>query len=590
MSHEKTITIDMDGKWYNVPTVINGTQVSDEAAVEYARSNEDLGYAFNSVEEAVAAAKKRSLDAGKTRSVQDLFYLGASGSEPDIYIGDRDKLGLTSEELSRADYMVSKAQPTSAEIGTIKQLGDKENTIAGTIASLKETLDPSKPYEEHYYAARAMISELGEGAAIDEAVTQYEQLYVKQAEEALLTVINEMPELDVLDVADDVRTVLEENHNSFKYGDKLEVAHILALSGTDKQEEAERMYYLRTLTEIMKDTGLMENVWNGLGLFVPDFHWDLSDLTGTGMLDAPEALKKMIFNFQSMSVEERLAVWPQLVRDVMEASDENELKAVSKLLTFIDPTQEHINLEAFLEKLDVFAAAAPMLWAGLKGARSYKILSNIKRAGDTEQASRLNAAALTDHTGTVSDSSHLPQDLTSLSGKILRLNEDGTIPQDNPFSDSPIYSYGFRNPQGITWDIDGNMYVAELGPEKNDEINMIKPGKNYGWPEVECMGNEKFEGAVMCYDPGIEPGGILFYDGGKIKLENSFLMTSLRAANLYQLDLEEGLKSQKSILSGVGRIRDVVLGEDGSLYVITSNTDGKGFPDGTDDKLLRILK
>lgn len=193
-------------------------------------------------------------------------------------------------------------------------------------------------------------------------------------------------------------------------------------------------------------------------------------------------------------------------------------------------------------------------------------------------------------TGTVSDSSHLPQDLNSLSGKILRLNDDGTIPKDNPLPNSPIYSYGFRNPQGITWDSEGKMYVAELGPEKNDELNQIKPGKNYGWPEVECIGNEKFEGAVMCYDPGIEPGGILFYKSNIIKLENPFVMTSLRAANLYQLNLEEGLKSQKSILSGVGRIRDVVEGTDGSLYVITSNTDGKGFPDGTDDKLLRILK
>lgn len=193
-------------------------------------------------------------------------------------------------------------------------------------------------------------------------------------------------------------------------------------------------------------------------------------------------------------------------------------------------------------------------------------------------------------TGTVSDSSHLPQDLNSLSGKILRLNDDGTIPKDNPFSDSPVYSYGFRNPQGMTWDNEGKMYVAELGPDKNDEIDQIISGKNFGWPETECLGNENFEAAVICYDPGIEPGGILFYKGDTIKLENSFVMTSLRAANLYQLDLEEGLKSQKSILSGVGRIRDVVEGDDGSLYVITSNTDGKGFPDETDDKLLRILK
>ena len=193
-------------------------------------------------------------------------------------------------------------------------------------------------------------------------------------------------------------------------------------------------------------------------------------------------------------------------------------------------------------------------------------------------------------TGTVSAASHLPQDLGSLSGKILRLNDDGSIPDDNPFSNSPIYSLGHRNPQGMTWDDDGNMFVAEFGPEKNDEINLILSGKNYGWPEQQCSGNEDFEDAVLCFDPSIEPGGILFYSGDLIDFESPFIMASMRAANLYQLDFEEGLSSQKSILSGIGRVRDVVQGPDGSLYVITSNTDGKGFPDSMDDKLLRILK
>ncbi|MCV0365922.1 MAG: PQQ-dependent sugar dehydrogenase [Nitrosopumilus sp.] len=193
-------------------------------------------------------------------------------------------------------------------------------------------------------------------------------------------------------------------------------------------------------------------------------------------------------------------------------------------------------------------------------------------------------------TGTISDASHLPQDLNSLSGKILRLNDDGTVPDDNPFSDSPVYSLGHRNPQGMTWDDKGNLYVAEFGPEKNDEINMIKAGKNYGWPEQECSGDVNFEDAVLCYDPSIEPGGILFYTGDKLDFEFPFIMASMRSANLYQVDFEEGLSSQKSILSGIGRVRDVVEGDDGSLYVITSNTDGKGFPDRTDDKLLRILK
>jgi len=193
-------------------------------------------------------------------------------------------------------------------------------------------------------------------------------------------------------------------------------------------------------------------------------------------------------------------------------------------------------------------------------------------------------------TGTVSDSSHLPQDLNSLAGKILRLNNDGTIPDDNPFSNSPVYSLGHRHTQGMTWDDDGNLYVAEFGPEKNDEINLILPGKNYGWPEEECSGETNFENAILCYDPSIEPGGILFYSGDRFDFEFPFILASMRASNLYQLDFEEGLSSQQSILSGIGRVRDVVQGPDGSLYVITSNTDGKGFPDATDDKLLRILK
>jgi glucose/arabinose dehydrogenase len=193
-------------------------------------------------------------------------------------------------------------------------------------------------------------------------------------------------------------------------------------------------------------------------------------------------------------------------------------------------------------------------------------------------------------TGTTSDSSHLPQELDSLSGKILRLNADGSIPDDNPFPHSPVFTLGHRNPQGMTWDNSGNMYLAEIGPEKNDEINLVIGGKNYGWPEQQCNGDTVYENALICYDPSIEPAGILFYTGERIKLDTPFVMASLRATNLYQLDFEEGLNSQKTILSGMGRVRDVVQDIDGNLYIITSNTDGKGFPDKMDDKLMRITK
>jgi len=194
-------------------------------------------------------------------------------------------------------------------------------------------------------------------------------------------------------------------------------------------------------------------------------------------------------------------------------------------------------------------------------------------------------------TGTVSDSSHGSQDLQSLEGKILRLNDDGTIPDDNPFSDSPVFSYGHRNSKGMAWDESGNLFVTELGPTKNDEINLVQPGKNYGWPEQECFGSEKFADPLVCYDPAMEPGGIVFYSGDKLNLENSLIMAGLRGSGLFSLNIDNNrIDEQKSIISGIGRIRDVNQGPDGYLYLITSNTDGKAFPDKNDDKLLRITK
>tara|TARA_B100000029_G_scaffold103920_2_gene94453 strand:+ start:1402 stop:2502 length:1101 start_codon:yes stop_codon:yes gene_type:complete len=195
-------------------------------------------------------------------------------------------------------------------------------------------------------------------------------------------------------------------------------------------------------------------------------------------------------------------------------------------------------------------------------------------------------------TGSISDSSHESQNLQSLEGKILRLNDDGSIPSDNPFDDSAVYSYGHRNPKGMAWDSSDNFYITEIGPSKNDEINLITAGKNYGWPDVQCHStDENFVNPLKCFDPSLEPGGIVFYSGDKLGLENYMILASQKASNLYKVEVDEnGVNLEGSILSGVGRIRDVAQGPDGYLYVITSNTDGKAFPSDDDDKLLRIMK
>lgn len=182
------------------------------------------------------------------------------------------------------------------------------------------------------------------------------------------------------------------------------------------------------------------------------------------------------------------------------------------------------------------------------------------------------------------------QDLESLSGKILRLNDDGTAPSDNPFHNL-VFSYGHRNPQGMAWDKSGNLYVTEHGPTKNDEINLVKAGQNFGWPDQECSGDKNFVDPLVCYNPSLEPAGIVFYSSNKLDLGNDLIMATLRGTNLYQLTIDNGIiTEQKSILGGAGRIRDVNEGPDGYLYIFTGNTDGRGFPDKTDDKLIRIVK
>lgn len=192
-------------------------------------------------------------------------------------------------------------------------------------------------------------------------------------------------------------------------------------------------------------------------------------------------------------------------------------------------------------------------------------------------------------TGIISNTSKSPQDVNSLEGKILRLNYDGTVPSDNPFSNS-IFSYGHRNTQGMSWNLAGNFFTSELGDVQNDEINLIQAGQNYGWPMQKCFSNEDahFIPPLRCYDPGIEPGGILTYEN---EIGSNLIISSLRNGSLYNLKIDQNeLHSQQIILSGIGRIRDVGIGYDDYIYMITSNTDGKGFPSRDDDKLIRLKK
>ena len=186
-------------------------------------------------------------------------------------------------------------------------------------------------------------------------------------------------------------------------------------------------------------------------------------------------------------------------------------------------------------------------------------------------------------TGDATDPS-TAQDLNSLAGKILRINLDGTIPDNNPFGNY-VYSYGHRNSQGIAWNSNGELYSSEHGPSRNDEINIIVAGANYGWPN-KCSEQEGINDVkpIRCYTEfTLAPSGIAFYEG-------DLYVASLKGTQLRRIIFNEDYSKiidEEELFSNLGRIREVVE-HDGYLYIATSNRDGRGIPRIGDDKIIRV--
>lgn len=198
----------------------------------------------------------------------------------------------------------------------------------------------------------------------------------------------------------------------------------------------------------------------------------------------------------------------------------------------------------------------------------------------------------------------LAQDLNSLAGKILRMNLDGSIPQDNPIPGSYVYTYGHRNPQGIDWHPDNEQfYVSEHGPSGEmglccrDEVNRLVPGGNYGWPVVTgIQEDERFIDPILF--SGVEitwaPAGLAIYQGEPLAAwEGNIFFGALRGRHLHRVvlndDLTEAVSEERLFEGRYGRIRAVAVGPDGYLYFTTSNRDGRGNPSAEDDRILRIV-
>jgi len=196
------------------------------------------------------------------------------------------------------------------------------------------------------------------------------------------------------------------------------------------------------------------------------------------------------------------------------------------------------------------------------------------------------------------------QDLSKPTGKIHRVNDDGSIPKDNPFVGrsgvvQSIWSYGHRNPQGLAWDpVTGKLWESEHGPQGGDEINIIEPGKNYGWgvitmgiqPGITKRSEPGMEQPIVYYTPSIAPSGITFYSGDKYPgWKNNLFVTSLGGQQFRRLETSgDTVTHQEVLFNQFGRVHDVVVGPDGYLYV-TLQLPGRGLADSTPGMVARLI-
>ena len=198
----------------------------------------------------------------------------------------------------------------------------------------------------------------------------------------------------------------------------------------------------------------------------------------------------------------------------------------------------------------------------------------------------------------------LAQRLDSLAGKTLRLNDDGTVPKDNPFvgqqnAKPEIWSIGHRNAQGMDWQPESNlMFQTEHGPsgfdgpQGGDEVNIVEKGKNYGWPTIHhTQSRAGLESPLLEYTPACAPASGMFYRGSQFpKFTGNFMFGCLRGEMLIRVVLNgRTVVSHEGFVKDYGRIRDVAEGPDGFLYFSTSNRDGRGKPAEDDDRIMRLV-
>ena len=364
--------------------------------------------------------------------------------------------------------------------------------IAGQVASIRHSIDGGRSVEEHYLQAQSELENSEDpNSVIDAAVSEFRTDFLQTIND---TVISALAEPDAVEFGVSANEVANNAVDILNEPDRLEIANIMAVTGDDNQLIAEQMFYQRKIAE-MTDTSFWDKVVNFSGLLIPDWVIDTKDLTGVSLTEATPELQRWVSNFQGLPTEERLKMFPYLQKIILEAVDDNEIKASIRLLQMIDPRRsDEITTDAILDAVDWTLIAAPMIKAFATIGKTYNVIKNADKLGDIESAARVNAANIADSTGSVSTDVNVGRDVSAANNTGFRFSElmpeatDGIAVTSNEVLDQ-ISTVRALTQEKLVGIVDNRNFLKESALTPNEQVRV----QGQAMDELEELKNSYLE-------------------------------------------------------------------------------------------------
>lgn len=382
---------------------------------------------------------------------------------------------------------------SSAELFSPTSINVRLNRgIAGQVASIRGSIDTSKTTEEHYLEAQSELERSDDpNDVIDSAVSAFRTDFLQTVNN---TVMDALAEPDAVEFGVAANEVANNAVDILNEPDRLEIANIMSMTGDDNQLIAEQMFYQRKIAEML-DTSFWDKVVNFSGLLIPDWVIDTKDLTGVSLLEATPELQKWVINFQSLPKEERLKMFPYLQQIVLEAVDDNELKASIRLMQIIDPRKSgEVTTDAILDAVDWTLIGAPLIKTLATVGKTYNVIKNAEKLGDIEAAARVNAVNIADHTGSVAIDTGVDRAVSAANNTGFRFSElmpeatDGIAVTSNTVLDQ-ISTVRALTQEKLAGVVDNRNFLRESALTPDEQLRV----QNQAMDEIEELKNSYIE-------------------------------------------------------------------------------------------------